>query len=788
MSRPGSAGLLLLLLGFTASPCVAVVGHPSDWQERFSLPVADDHVLCATEYRGELYVGGRFQVIGGVRARHIARWDGSTWREVGGGLGGDVWSLAVYQDRLVAGGWMGRGGEAGVMHFDGVRWAPLGEAPPDFVGVLLPTDSGLVAGGFSFQANAWNVARWDGTRWTAMGDGFDGTVSALAEFQGSVYAAGYFDSSGTTRVAGLARWNGASWEAVGGGMSGDLGSSVYRLAVHAGTLVAGGLFSRAGTVDARFLARWDGARWDSLPSIVPPRAAGVGALASWNDTLYASVGGVPLARWGGAGWQVVAGMGQCRQLLATPHLGLVALGATRRDTLTGALLGRDVLAWDGAWHAFEPWTDAMHGLIRPNDTGIDPYERWPAFAQQARDVTVYRDHLWLMSDGSQASAGTPTGWLHLGSVVRWDGESWHDETPPGLGDPAHLIAAEDTLLAAGRGADASNASNLLTYDGTGWTPLGQLSGSVTALGRWRGAWYAATGPGSTGAAQLYRWEGPVPGWRQVGSFGPGYPYVTQLVALGDTLVCGGSFQSVDGVPASNLAGFDGSRWFALSGGAWLSGSVSDMTLFEGRLWCTGSWEAPGARSSLAVWEHGAWNPVAAPGSMFNLAEYRGRLFGATRLGFRSGEVMMWDGAAWQGLAGSPLWPGYMAGTSSGLFVTGRFTSAGGRPSYGLALWQGDPGTSTPKGALHLAQPWPNPTSAGASFAFTLPRSGRARVAVLDVRGALVAELADGFYEAGSHFLSWNFVDREGNRLGRGVYFVRLRAPGGIDETRRVVWL
>ena len=781
MSRPGRTCLAFTFLIAAAMPCAADVGRPSDWQDRFSLPIADAAVVCAVVHHGELYVGGRFEVIGGVRARHIARWDGSTWREVGGGLGGPVWALAVDQDQLIAGSstWRG-GGEAGVMRWDGRSWAPLGNAPPADVGVLLATDSGLVAGGSFHRADAWNVARWDGTRWLAMGAGFDYAVSALAEFQGSVYAGGAFDSSGATRVAGIARWNGASWEPVGGGMTGELGSAVYEITVHAGTLVAGGLFTRAGTLDARFLARWDGASWDSLPPLVPPRAAGVAALTSWNDTLYASVGGVPLARWAGAEWQPIAGMGGYANQLVATSMGLIVVGATLRDTVTGRLFGRDVLAWDGTWHTFEPWSGNMHGIIRSAASAhYSPYDPYPPYAQGVRDMAVYREELWVMPDALDADAGEPPGWTHLGAIARWDGDGWHDESPPGIGDPAHILAADDTLIAAG------TAGHVFTYDGTRWTPLYKLSGWVTALGRWHGFWYAATDDILSGQALLHRWEGSTRGWRQVLSFGAGYPYVTSVVAWGDTLVCGGSFQ-LDGIQANNMVGFDGSRWFPLRGGPVLTGGVSDLVLFDGRLWCAGGWEGTGIRSSLAVWEHGAWNPVAAPGTVVQLAVYRGHLFAGTLFGYQGGEVMMWDGAGWQGLTGSPQWPGRMAAVSDGLYVTGPFTSAGGHPDYGLAFWQGDPANSTVGRFKHLAQPWPNPAGTTANISFTLPQPGRVRVTVLDVRGAIVAELADGSYQAGSHFLSWSFADRNGHRVRPGVYIVRLRAPGGIDEARRLV--
>jgi hypothetical protein len=45
-----------------------------------------------------LYVGGYFTTAGGQPANRLARWDGSSWEPVGGGINGDVEALAVFDD------------------------------------------------------------------------------------------------------------------------------------------------------------------------------------------------------------------------------------------------------------------------------------------------------------------------------------------------------------------------------------------------------------------------------------------------------------------------------------------------------------------------------------------------------------------------------------------------------------------------------------------------------------------------------------------------------------------
>jgi YVTN family beta-propeller protein len=69
---------------------------------------ADSQVNAFAVYDGDLYAGGKFTSIGGVRMNNIARWDGTSWTAVGNarrvGVNDRVDSLQVYDGDLYVGG------------------------------------------------------------------------------------------------------------------------------------------------------------------------------------------------------------------------------------------------------------------------------------------------------------------------------------------------------------------------------------------------------------------------------------------------------------------------------------------------------------------------------------------------------------------------------------------------------------------------------------------------------------------------------------------------------------
>jgi hypothetical protein len=82
---------------------------------------------------------------------------------------------------------------------------------------------------------------------------------------------------------------------------------------------------------------------------------------------------------------------------------------------------------------------------------------------------------------------------------------------------------------------------------------------------------------------------------------------------------------------------------------------------------------------------------------------------------------------------------------------------------------------------------PNPFNPATQISYELPSDSRVKLSIYDVQGREIRVLADGFRTAGSHRVSWDGTDRNGQALASGVYFYRLDA-GEFTETHRMTLL
>jgi hypothetical protein len=237
-----------------------------------------------------LYAGGRFTTAGGVAVNHVARWNGHSWSALAGGMqapGGDgfVSTLAVAtvggSTALYAGGRFTQAGEVAasrVARWDGTAWAPLGGGVNGWVESIVALGGDLYAGGMFTNAGgvpANRVARWNGSTWSALGAGVNDDVLALAVHDDgdgpTLYAGGRFTQAGGQSANRVAGWTGSAWFPLGGGVGpGEVWSLASFTSADRPMLATGGTFTTVEGTMARRIAEWGCPGPCRLVRLTPP--------------------------------------------------------------------------------------------------------------------------------------------------------------------------------------------------------------------------------------------------------------------------------------------------------------------------------------------------------------------------------------------------------------------------------------------------------------------------------------------------------------------------------------
>jgi hypothetical protein len=235
----------------------------------------------------------------------------------------------------------------------------------------------------------------------------------------------------------------------------------------------------------------------------------------------------------------------------------------------------------------------------------------------------------------------------------------------------------------------------------------------------------------------------------------------------------------------------------------MDSDVLALAVYDGRLIAGGSFTTAGdvAASRVAAWDGSSWSALGegVDDRVWALLVYDGNLIAAgeftTAGGDPANRVASWNGDNWSSLGSGVnrrVWS--LAAYDNKLILGGEFTFAGSEVSGRLAQWtKKDPTDVVDDGggllpeSWGLAQNYPNPFNPTTTIAFDLPRRSRVSIAVFNLLGQKVAELADGEYSAGHHVVTWDGVTSGGQRAGSGVYFYRLVA-GDHVESRKMVLL
>jgi hypothetical protein len=114
--------------------------------------------------------------------------------------------------------------------------------------------------------------------------------------------------------------------------------------------------------------------------------------------------------------------------------------------------------------------------------------------------------------------------------------------------------------------------------------------------------------------------------------------------------------------------------------------------------------------------------------------------------------------------------------------SGEFLNAGGNViTVEMATYDGAPvaGVYVPRDYA-LNQNYPNPFNPSTTISFAVPVAGNVNLAIYNVTGQKVADLANGSYEAGVHDVMW-----DAGNYSSGVYFYKLTTEN-YTETRKMV--
>ncbi len=644
----------------------------------------------------DLYVGGNFDIAGGVSVRNLARFDGANWSDPGGFrssvqsqlvrcihthndgsgnrlyVGGDLWSIGVAFGqgvvRLGNNGWESIAGS--VYSVGTINGNPI----PVRVHALETWVTGgtalLCVGGLFNRAGtitANSIAAWDGATWSTFGlgatSGPSGTLPTVYSLRAyapvaasELFAGGDFSTIGAQPIPGVARWNGTGWSPLTTGGIGGVSSlftspSVRAMVAHdSGSGVeffVGGEFTSVGGTQAAGCARWNGTQWQTLGSglggdnFQSPR---VSTLTSWSP-------GFSPTLWVG--------------------------GAFRS---AGGAVARNLATWSGG-----AWQVASNGP--PGPGGLDSSFIAP------RALATFRSSQGegLFTAGFFSEAGNNL----IPSLARWDGVNWS-----AVGGGVRSFGGNPVQLRTMVAHDDGNGSAL--YVGGGVFGVGSIA--ATYLARWNGTTWSTVGSGAptditalgvhddgtgaklyvgAGAGNVFRWDGQ--SWSLIGSVSNSFALPPTISAFatyddgsGPALYVGGWFHgpsaTLNSVPVSSIAKWNGSTWSSVGSG---------ITMMPG----TAIVGSPQVRS-LVVWDSGS-GPALYAGGMFDLAG-----------GVVCNGLARWNGSQWSAVGSGVDHPGYPGsdgihalrvfheGTTTALYAAGVFTTAGGIPANGVARYDG----------------------------------------------------------------------------------------------------
>lgn len=241
---------------------------------------------------------------------------------------------------------------------------------------------------------------------------------------------------------------------------------------------------------------------------------------------------------------------------------------------------------------------------------------------------------------------------------------WAGYPLPGMSGSVRAIRSHDGLLVvAGDGNyfGTTIARRIASWDGISWQAIGDgLPVPVNALATYGtrliagGLISTSSTPGVGEKPAIFSWDGST--WTTIGNPNGS---VDAMIVIGSDLYVGGTFVSVNGVPAARIARWDGTNWFAVGAGFASGSTVRALAAHGGNVIAGGT---IAAYQGIAKWNGATWSTVGAglqngtsAGVTNSLVSDGTTLYASGNFNSSGGSpvtnTVAWNGSTWSGLAG-----------------------------------------------------------------------------------------------------------------------------------------
>ncbi len=689
----------------------------------------------------DVYVGGSFTNAGGITVNNIAKWNGTGWSALGNGFNGGVNTLSVIGGQLYAGGLFTIAGSVGannVAKWNGTTWTPLSSGTGGSSGgYQAVTASGvhgssLYTGGLFLTAGGVtvnHVGKWNGTSWSSLGTGIT-TVAGMgigefASIGSDLYVAGYFNNAGGVSVSNIAKWNGTSWAALGSGVNWN----IWGMAALGTDIYVSGNFTTAGGNSANHLARWDGASWAAVGTgtdgiMYSMKTNGHDLYVGGTFTTVDGVTATNIAKYScdvdpstacncaNKNWDALQNVTTTngREPAITD---LKCTGRLTTKVKTSSIIKYNTQAYNCATadcKATYEWkiVNTQNGAT----VSVGVVSAFPANFMAPSQVGDYQ---LIITPICGTKTCAPCGFYF--STVRGEfgsinGVKFNDLNGNGVRDTNDEGIADWEITLSGPIDRSVKTNSNGEYSFTGLI-AGQYLIKEETLPGWR-----QTAPSSgnynttlqTGYDIFNKDFGnqlipcSIKKWTALGTGVNGKVYA--MARMGTDLYVGGSFTMAGGVPAKNIAKWNGTSWSALGSGVsgGISNSVRAITVVGTDVYVGGRFVTAGGvvTNNIAKWNGTNWaaigTGVSANGTSSVMVEdikvidgevYVGGLF-ATAGGVNANNIAKWNGSNWLALGSGYSGVVYTIAEMNGDIYVGGFTNIvyGDPPTNSFYKWNG----------------------------------------------------------------------------------------------------